>query len=76
MVIETNQTERKREKQDKKSEQSFSDMWNNIKQSNIHIIESPKGLGKWEKNISKEQAPNLMKIINPKIHETSKPEAE
>ena len=61
----TNQNKKKRES--KKNEDSVSSLWDNFKQSNIHVIGVPEGeekeqeIGNLFEKIMKENFPNLVK---------------
>lgn len=72
-AIEITQNETWRETNNLESEKCISQLWDNFKWHNICAIEVPKGAMETEKifkDIMSTNFSNLMKIINPKIHET------
>ena len=67
---EKKQSEHQEEKESKKIEDSISNLWDNFKCSNIHIIGVPEGeekeqeIGNLFEKIVKENFPNLVKEID------------
>ena len=65
--MEITNVEQKREKRLKRNEESFRELWDNIKHTNIHIIRVPdgeereKGTEKVFKEIISENFPNMGK---------------
>ena len=70
-----NQLEEEEEKRIQKNEGSISNLWDNFKRSNIHIIgvpvreEKEQGIGNLFEKIAKENFPNLVKEIDMQVQE-------
>ena len=67
----------RRKKEYKKQEDSVSNLWDNFKHSNIHLIGVPEGKEKEQeignlKKIVKENFPNLVKEIDMQVQETQR----
>ena len=67
MEANNNQLEQQEEKRIQENKDSISSIWNNFKQSNIHILGVPEGEQKQQETgylfekIMKENSPNLVK---------------
>lgn len=60
---ETIQCEEQWEKGLKENKQSLTDLWENIKNSNVYVIGVPEGQKKWDtKNIGKNKTPKPPKL--------------
>ena len=68
-----NQSEQQEKKRIQKNKDNISSLWNNFKQSNIHIIGVPEGeekeqdIGNLFEKIMKENFPNLVKEIDMQV---------
>ena len=73
-----NQSEQQEKKRIQKNKDNISSLWNNFKQSNIHIIGVPEGeekeqeIGNLFEKIMKENFPNLVKEIDMQVLEAQR----
>ena len=75
----SNQSKQQKEKRIRQNEDSVSNLWDNLKRSNIHIIGVPEGeekeqeIGNLFEKIMKDKFPNLVKEIDMQIQEAQSP---
>ena len=70
------------QKQTNKNEDGISSLWDNLKRSNIHLIQAPEGeekeqeFGNLFEKVMKENFPNLVKEIDMQVQEAQSPKQD